>query len=236
MPYIDGNKVKTLRKKRQWTQFQLAALSGLSERTVIKIQNSPGTNFDEDTAKALASVFELSSFQDITMPMSPKSDTPGLTFLEFIGLKNGIKILYGFFFGLIFTGFGIGFPVLMYFMDVTPIYPMSRILVVVSSVFLIGCVLLRRTHLLAIEQHNKYEIFQNKATEEETDKKESSSALWVGCLCVVLFVLGMLYTSRSGAPIFSFFASFLSGVIGVIFLRFHANRRYKISSKGETQE
>jgi transcriptional regulator with XRE-family HTH domain len=67
--------VQKLRLQRGWSQQQLAELSGLSARTIQRIENGqPGS---AESLKSLASVFEidfstLSSEQDMT-PSSPSS-------------------------------------------------------------------------------------------------------------------------------------------------------------------
>ena len=49
--------VKRLREKRNWSQEQLAALSGLSTRTIQRIES--GNKASIESLKALASVFEI---------------------------------------------------------------------------------------------------------------------------------------------------------------------------------
>lgn len=53
----DTNKFKALRLKRAWSQEQLAELSGLSTRTVQRIEN--GDQPSLETLSALAAVFEV---------------------------------------------------------------------------------------------------------------------------------------------------------------------------------
>lgn len=52
------NKFKSLRLARAWSQEQLAELSGLSVRTVQRIEN--GDQPSLETLSALAAVFEVS--------------------------------------------------------------------------------------------------------------------------------------------------------------------------------
>ncbi|ALM90515.1 MULTISPECIES: helix-turn-helix domain-containing protein [Alteromonas] len=49
--------VKRLREKRNWSQEQLATLSGLSTRTIQRIES--GNKASIESLKALASVFEI---------------------------------------------------------------------------------------------------------------------------------------------------------------------------------
>ncbi|OON41841.1 DNA-binding protein [Izhakiella australiensis] len=54
----DTNKLRALRLERAWSQEQLAELSGLSTRTVQRIEN--GERPSLETLSALAAVFEVS--------------------------------------------------------------------------------------------------------------------------------------------------------------------------------
>lgn len=54
----DTNKFRVLRLERAWSQEQLAELSGLSTRTVQRIEN--GDRPSLETLSALAAVFEIS--------------------------------------------------------------------------------------------------------------------------------------------------------------------------------
>jgi len=49
--------VKTLRKKRSWSQEQLATISGISHRTVQRIENEGKCSLE--SLKALAVIFEI---------------------------------------------------------------------------------------------------------------------------------------------------------------------------------
>lgn len=64
----DINKFRSLRLARAWSQEQLAELSGLSVRTVQRIENGdkPGL----ETLSALAAVFEV-SVTDLSGPNAP---------------------------------------------------------------------------------------------------------------------------------------------------------------------
>lgn len=67
----DSNKFRSLRLSRAWSQEQLAELSGLSVRTVQRIEN--GDQPSLETLSALAAVFEV-SVGDLSGPDSPGDD------------------------------------------------------------------------------------------------------------------------------------------------------------------
>jgi transcriptional regulator with XRE-family HTH domain len=55
--HIDANRIRSERERRAWSQEHLAEVAALSLRTVQRIESSGAASFE--TAKALASVFEL---------------------------------------------------------------------------------------------------------------------------------------------------------------------------------
>lgn len=65
------NKFRSLRLSRAWSQEQLAELSGLSVRTVQRIEN--GDQPSLETLSALAAVFEV-SVADLSAPDAPGDD------------------------------------------------------------------------------------------------------------------------------------------------------------------
>ena len=67
----DSNKFRSLRLSRAWSQEQLAELSGLSVRTVQRIEN--GDQPSLETLSALAAVFEV-SVGDLSGPDSLGDD------------------------------------------------------------------------------------------------------------------------------------------------------------------
>lgn len=67
----DSNKFRSLRLARAWSQEQLAELSGLSVRTVQRIEN--GDQPSLETLSALAAVFEV-SVADLSGPDAPGDD------------------------------------------------------------------------------------------------------------------------------------------------------------------
>lgn len=54
---VDKNLIKTLRHERAWSQEQLAAISGLSLRTIQRIENDGSCSLE--SIKALAATFEI---------------------------------------------------------------------------------------------------------------------------------------------------------------------------------
>jgi transcriptional regulator with XRE-family HTH domain len=54
---IDGNRIRSERERRAWSQEHLAEAAGLSLRTVQRIERSEPASFE--TARALASVLEI---------------------------------------------------------------------------------------------------------------------------------------------------------------------------------
>ena len=65
------NKYRSLRLARAWSQEQLAELSGLSVRTVQRIEN--GDQPSLETLSALAAVFDV-SISDLSGPDAPGDD------------------------------------------------------------------------------------------------------------------------------------------------------------------
>ena len=56
---IDKDLIKKLRKERTWSQDQLASVSGLSLRTVQRIENEGGCSLE--SKKSLAAAFEINA-------------------------------------------------------------------------------------------------------------------------------------------------------------------------------
>ncbi len=54
---IDSNRLRDLRTSRQWSQEQLAELSGLNLRTIQRLES--GAKISTESLRALASVFEV---------------------------------------------------------------------------------------------------------------------------------------------------------------------------------
>lgn len=67
-----GAVVKAYREMRQWSQEQLAAIAGLSTRTVQRVEN--GKPSDLDTRRALARAFAFEDIDLLNKPLSIPSD------------------------------------------------------------------------------------------------------------------------------------------------------------------
>jgi len=68
---IDGNKIRTEREKRAWSQEHLAEVAGLSLRTVQRIESSGAASYE--TARALAAVYQI----DVASLAAPPPRTAG---------------------------------------------------------------------------------------------------------------------------------------------------------------
>jgi len=64
---VDGNVVKSERRKRAWSQERLAVLSGLGRRTIQRIEKSNTASYE--SIQALAAVFSLRA-EDLVMAHS----------------------------------------------------------------------------------------------------------------------------------------------------------------------
>lgn len=70
---MSQNRIQALRKQRAWTQEQLAQCSGLSVRTIQRIEN--GDPAGAETLQALAAVFEV-PVQDLQEPAMAPAPAP----------------------------------------------------------------------------------------------------------------------------------------------------------------
>lgn len=70
---IDSERLRTLRSGRQWSQEQLAELSGLNLRTIQRLES--GAKISTESLRALAAVFEVPPetllFREPAQPRSP---------------------------------------------------------------------------------------------------------------------------------------------------------------------
>lgn len=90
--------VQKMRLQRGWSQQQLADLSGLSVRTIQRIERGQGASVE--TLKSLASVFEIDfSALNSESPM-PDPQTPGASADEILAFRYARK-LRGFYIHLI---------------------------------------------------------------------------------------------------------------------------------------
>lgn len=67
-----ANFVRLLRENLHWSQEQLAAISGLSARTIQRVEQGESANFD--TRRALARAFELEDIDALNKPLSVPSE------------------------------------------------------------------------------------------------------------------------------------------------------------------
>lgn len=65
-----GEKIKVLRRKKCWPQSQLAEITGLSERTIQRIENNEVASME--SLKAIASAFDI-SVDDLTKTKEQKN-------------------------------------------------------------------------------------------------------------------------------------------------------------------
>ena len=94
--------VQKLRLQRGWSQQQLAELSGLSVRTIQRIEN--GSAASTESLKSLASVFEIDfstlssepAMPDIPTPTSSPTHTPSASQQEQLALLE-VRKLKGFY-------------------------------------------------------------------------------------------------------------------------------------------
>ena len=86
---INSDRLKELRIARQWSQEQLAKLSGLNLRTIQRLES--GAKVSTESLRALAAVFEVPA--DSLLATNPTPGQPAL-----IAIRNGVLH------GLEFTG------------------------------------------------------------------------------------------------------------------------------------
>ena len=81
---IDSNKVKTLRLSNNWSQEQLSEISGLSLRTIQRIEN--GSNVSVESLKMIADALRVSP-SDLMILEKQKPTTPveaiKMSFMDF---------------------------------------------------------------------------------------------------------------------------------------------------------
>lgn len=71
---IDSNRLRDLRTSRQWSQEQLAELSGLNLRTIQRLES--GAKISTESLRALASVFEVPA--ETLLVRAPSPGQPAL--------------------------------------------------------------------------------------------------------------------------------------------------------------
>ena len=84
--HINSSRLKKLRQERQWSQDQLAKLTGLNLRTIQRLE--AGSKISTESLRALASVFEVP-----TDSLLATNDEPSQSALNAIytGLRMGLE-------------------------------------------------------------------------------------------------------------------------------------------------
>ena len=72
--YVNRARLRELRTARQWSQEQLATLSGLNLRTIQRLES--GTKISKESLQALAAVFEVPA--ESLLQRDPKPSKPAL--------------------------------------------------------------------------------------------------------------------------------------------------------------
>ena len=91
---IDASKVRAGRERRAWSQEQLAEVTGLSLRTIQRVETSGSASFE--TAKAIAAVFEsdvasLQPLVEVPAVASPSARTAGPRW-RYLGLAASVAM------------------------------------------------------------------------------------------------------------------------------------------------
>ena len=89
-----SDKIKRLRVERAWPQEQLSAISGVSTRTVQRIENGEAASFD--TLKALATAFGLDVMELVKEKEESGNKPQDVSFL--VRITSGtelFKIIFG---------------------------------------------------------------------------------------------------------------------------------------------
>jgi transcriptional regulator with XRE-family HTH domain len=67
---IDGEKIRSLRNKRRWTQKQLALVSGVDQSIISHLENNTKPGARIETLAALARAFRV-AMDDLLVPVDP---------------------------------------------------------------------------------------------------------------------------------------------------------------------
>lgn len=84
--HIDSSRIRTLRAARQWSQEQLAELSGLNLRTIQRLE--AGAKISTESLRALAAVFEVPA--DSLLLSAPAPSQPALSAIH-DGVLRGLE-------------------------------------------------------------------------------------------------------------------------------------------------
>lgn len=93
---IDSSKVRSERERRAWSQEHLAEVSGLSLRTVQRIETTGSASFE--SARALAAVFELEVSALRVESESAEAPTRATHRWRYLGLAASLVVAVGAFF------------------------------------------------------------------------------------------------------------------------------------------
>jgi transcriptional regulator with XRE-family HTH domain len=97
---IDSNRIRSQREKRAWSQEHLAEVSGLSLRTIQRVETSGSASYE--TAKAIAAVLEV---EVASLQVRPAAEPRVLAGRWQLGLAASLLVvLGGFFFGVAHAG------------------------------------------------------------------------------------------------------------------------------------
>ena len=97
---IDASKIRAERERRAWSQEQLAETTGLSHRTIQRVESTGSASYE--TAKAIAAVFECEVAalkHTMPMPADPVGKTPragGGARWRFAGVAASLVLALGF--------------------------------------------------------------------------------------------------------------------------------------------
>jgi transcriptional regulator with XRE-family HTH domain len=93
---IDSSKVRSERERRAWSQEHLAEVSGLSLRTVQRIETSGSASFE--SARALAAVLELEVSRLRAAQESAVATTRATHRWRYLGIAASLVVVVGLFF------------------------------------------------------------------------------------------------------------------------------------------
>ncbi|MCJ8340787.1 MAG: helix-turn-helix domain-containing protein [Pseudomonadales bacterium] len=120
---ISKQQIKLLRRERGWSQEQLAAISGLSTRTVQRIESSGDCSLD--SSMALASAFEISP-AELNNHQAKAEELPSVEF-ELAGILGYLSIL-------------VGLPVLFYsFTNTYGVWEIATVSIIDGLVLMLSC-------------------------------------------------------------------------------------------------
>ena len=91
---IDKNLIRRLRKERSWSQDQLASVSGLSHRTIQRIENEGSCSLESKKALAVAFEINVNSLNLDTAAIDAQIATNRGRALGFLGAFAGLACAY----------------------------------------------------------------------------------------------------------------------------------------------